>query len=86
MQLKDLIRSTVQELEELAKEELQQSKTNSIDSDEKEFLEFIRSRTEVLFLGLQAKEITNLDDKLEITLKYLEFLLAKVEERLEKLT
>ena len=85
MELRKLIKTTVKELEEVAKENDMQTNTNNT-TDEKEFLEFIRSRTEVLFLGLQAKEITNLDDKLEMTLKYLEFLLAKVEERLEKLT
>jgi len=98
MELRELIKSTVAELDELvqkdeisytnskrkSKEEIQNEKEVQNKSDEKEFLESIKERTEVLFLGLQTPEIVNLDDKLDITLKYLEFLLATVEERLKK--
>jgi len=85
MELRELIRSTVAELDEIVKQEKKEIVEKKSLSDEKEFLEFVKSRTEVLFLGLQTKEIANIEDKLEITLKYLEFLLATVEERLERL-
>jgi len=86
MELRELIQSTVAELDELVTKEKQEVKITQESSDEKEFLEFIKSRTEVLFLGLQAKEVACVEDKLEITLKYLEFLLATVDERLAKLS
>jgi len=85
MELRELIRSTVAELDEIVKQEKKEIVEKKSLSDEKEFLEFVKSRTEVLFLGLQTKEIANIEDKLEITLKYLEFLLATVDERLERL-
>jgi len=85
MELRELIRSTVAELDEIVKQEKSEILEKKSLSDEKEFLEFVKSRTEVLFLALQTKEIVNIEEKLEITLKYLEFLLATVDERLERL-
>ncbi len=85
MELRELIKSTVAELDEIVSQEIKEVEHKKSSSDEKEFLEFIKSRTEVLFLGLQTKEISCIEDKLEITLKYLEFLLSVVDERLEKL-
>jgi len=84
MELSELIKSSVAELDEIIQRESVEVEQKRVSSDEKEFLEFIKSRTEVLFLGLQTKEVANLEDKLEITLKYLEFLLATIEDRLKK--
>ncbi len=52
--------------------------------DESEFLENIRERILVLFEGLQTKDDKNLDKKLDMTLNFLQFLLAAIEKRLEK--
>ena len=85
MELRELIKSTVAEFDEIVQRESKEVDKKRVSNDEKEFLEFIKSRTEVLFLGLKTKDIKNIDDKLDITLKYLEFLLATVEKRLESI-
>jgi len=85
MELRELVKSTVAELDEIVQREIKEVESKKVSTDEKEFLEFIKSRTEVLFLGLKTKEIANIEDKLEITLKYLEFLLATVDKRLDKI-
>ena len=84
MELKELIQNTVAELDEVIKKQKDKQEEDAcVTKGEKEFLEFIKSRIEVLFLGLQAKDIENIEDKLEITLKFLEFLLAKIDERVK---
>lgn len=55
------------------------------ESDEVAFLEHSKERLLVLFEGLQAEETKNLDAKLDITLNFLEYYLANIEERLEKI-
>jgi hypothetical protein len=52
--------------------------------DEVAFLEHSKERLLVLFEGLQAEETKNLEAKLDITLNFLEYYLAKIEERLEE--
>jgi len=84
MELRELIKSSVAELDEIIQRETKEVKEKRVSTDEKEFLEFIKQRTEVLFLGLKTKEVVNIEDKLDITLKYLEFLLATVEKRLSQ--
>jgi hypothetical protein len=86
MELRELIKSTVAEFDEIVQKEAKELDKKRVSNDEKEFLEFIKSRTEVLFLGLKTKDIKNIEDKLDITLKYLEFLLATVEKRLESIS
>lgn len=53
--------------------------------DEPLFLEAIRERLLVLFEGLQSPDVVNLEDKMEITLNFLEYLLASTEERLSRI-
>lgn len=50
------------------------------------FLQNLRERIEVLFVGLNETPKQNLEDRLELTLKFLEFTLANVENHLEKLS
>ncbi len=54
------------------------------DSDEIVFLEHSKERLLVLFEGLQAEETKNIEAKLDITLNFLEYYLATIEERLEE--
>ncbi len=54
------------------------------DSDELAFLEHSRERLLVLFEGLQAEETKNIEAKLDITLNFLEYYLATIEDRLEE--
>ena len=65
--------------------------TNSIDStqntsanSEKEYLLALKERLEVLFAGLKNSE-GNLSLRLDLTIRFLEFLLANTNERLTKL-
>ncbi len=53
-------------------------------SEEKMFLSSIRERILVLFEGLQSPKNENLDTKMDITLNFLEFLLASIDKRLQK--
>lgn len=52
------------------------------DSDEVEFLKNVKERIEVLFHGLNQADDT-LELRLELNIKFLEFLLAKIEHRLQ---
>ena len=54
-------------------------------NDEKAFLNSVKERILVLFEGLNATSEENLKDRLSLTLKFLEFVLANVENRLENL-
>ncbi|MDO5045769.1 CiaD-like domain-containing protein [Campylobacter sp.] len=54
-------------------------------SAEEIFLRNLKERILVLFEGLNATSRENLEDRLELTLKFLEFVLANVENRLENL-
>lgn len=49
------------------------------------FLKNLKERILVLFEGLNAVSRENLEDRLELTLKFLEFVLANVENRLDNL-
>lgn len=52
-------------------------------SNEESFLSGVRERVLVLFEGLQSPQNQNLDTKIDVTLNFLEFLLALIEERLK---
>jgi len=87
MELRDLVMSSIKELDE--KFELEKNvviKKSLHLEDEREFLGFVKSRVEVLFMGLKTPEVINVEDKLEITLKFLEFLLSIIDEREQKLS
>jgi len=79
MDLKETILETIQELEEeniFVKEEK--------DCDDKEFLKHIKERLLILFDGLQSPNTQNLDVKLDVTLNFLEYLLARIDEKLNE--
>jgi len=83
MDLKDTILQTLQEIEENALiEEINTPKTSK-ECDE-EFLRHIKERLLVLFEGLQSPNTENLDVKLDVTLNFLEYLLVKIDERLNE--
>lgn len=48
------------------------------------FLKNIKERILVLFEGLKATKKENLEDRLDLTINFLEFLLANIEDRLKK--
>ncbi|AJC87937.1 invasion antigen D [Campylobacter insulaenigrae NCTC 12927] len=55
-----------------------------IINNEEFFLKNIRERILVLFEGLKNTKDEHLEKRLEITITFLEFLLAKIEDRLKK--
>jgi len=79
MDLKDTILETLQEIEENAISEEELNPANKCD---KEFLKHIKERILVLFEGLQSPNTENLDVKLDVTLNFLEYLLVKIDEKL----
>jgi hypothetical protein len=81
MDLKETILETLQELEE---EEITEQINAPKEECDKEFLKHLRERILVLFDGLQSPNTQNLDVKLDVTLNFLEYLLAKIEEKLSQ--
>lgn len=106
MELKDMVLSTLAEIEKIQKEEpelkekreLEITKTfkveeeiSSVEQEEKtktnvdeiKYLESLKDRLLVLFEGLQSSNVEKLEAKLDLTLNFLEFLLASIEDRLD---
>ena len=50
-----------------------------------EFLSEIREKMLVLFTGLQSEQLVNKEAKMDLVLNYLEYTLASIDERIEKL-
>lgn len=108
MELKDMILSTLAELEDLNEaktepketiEELQEEIEeehvlleeedtevcgNSLE-DEKHFCQSMRERILVLFEGFQSPNNKSIEAKVDLTLNFLEYLLAVIDDRLESL-
>ena len=83
MDLKDTILETIQEIDtEEIVEEFNENLENR--NCNKEFLEELRDKLLILFAGLQSPNTDNLEIKLDVTLNFLEFLLAKIEEKLNE--
>lgn len=53
--------------------------------DEKEFLNAQREKLVILFKGLLSSEAQNLEEKLELTLRYLQFQLSEIDKRLKEI-
>jgi len=82
MDLKETILETLQEFEE----DIPELTHNTIEKKEcsdKEFLYEVKERLLVLFEGLQSPNTQNLDVKLDVTLNFLQYLLVKIEEKLD---
>jgi len=62
----------------------EESSTNSIDS-ELMYLNSIRERLLVLFEGFQAPNNSNIEAKVDMTLNFLEYTLATIDSRVQKL-
>ncbi len=81
MDLKETILETLQEIDQ---EEIVEEITNKKSECDKEFLQHLRERLLILFDGLQSPNTDNLEIKLDVTLNFLEYLLAKIEEKLSE--
>lgn len=90
MELKELILSTLEELdlkiEEDGYEELIKTKdvTSKDDGEERAFLLHSKERLEVLFDGLNSDENQKVEAKLNLVINFLQFYLTQVDERLSK--
>ena len=100
MELKDLVLSTLAELDEKVvssdiSPEIESEQGSSIEpikgtqvvassTDEVKFLSHMRERLLVLFEGLLELDDDMLESKLNLTLKYLEYSLAHIDDQIEK--
>jgi hypothetical protein len=106
MELKDVILSTLAEMEDESPEfkealSVEEAQTESVIKEEKPlfeqnstsvtveseliFLNSIRERLLVLFEGFQAPNNANIEAKIDMTLNFLEYTLATIDARVEKL-
>ncbi|MFA6759779.1 MAG: hypothetical protein WCR69_01895 [Sulfuricurvum sp.] len=108
MELKDMILSTIVELQEQKSEEvskkssivevvnssevaqkapsrLEQAQSAKINSNELVFLHSLRERLLVLFEGFNAPNNTNIEAKLDLTLNFLEYVLALLDDRIDEM-
>ncbi len=106
MELKDVILSTLAEMEDetpvkapkkktFAKKETipaptpisEISNEQEVESNDSElmYLNSIRERLLVLFEGFQAPNNTNIEAKVDMTLNFLEYVLATIDSRVDKL-
>ena len=99
MELKDVILSTLAELDEVESTFVEQKKQEDIEpkkqeielslpqthtsNDEKQFLESLQERLLVLFEGFQAPNNIKVEAKVDLTLNFLEYLLASIENRID---
>jgi len=103
MELKDVILSTLAEMEDNApivetpkvqksieivqqkKEVILEEKASSVIDSELMYLNSIRERLLVLVEGFQAPNNSNIEAKVDMTLNFLEYTLATIDERVAKL-
>ncbi len=102
MELKDVILSTLEELEHSKDESVasdilltvetkpadELSKdTTKVESTHNEalFLENMKERIHVLFEGFQSPNNVNIEAKVDLTLNFLEYLLASIEARIKEI-
>ncbi len=99
MELKEFVETALEKIEDriakdqkakrlLAKERMVEESLKedvTLDSKEEEiFLKHIRERLLVMFEALQSDDVVKLENKVDITLNYMEYLLSVIEDRLEK--
>jgi len=101
MELKDVILSTLEELEHTKEESpkqgtilnspkanqapKQEMQSDALNSNEEVFLSNMRERVHVLFEGFQSPNNTNIEAKVDLTLNFLEYLLGTIETRLNEI-
>jgi len=93
MELKELILSTLEELDTKIKEDgYQEPETikpiefeHAVNSDEKEFLLQSKERFEVLFDGLNSEANQKVEAKLNLVTNFLQFYISKIDERLDNI-
>ena len=95
MELKDIVLSTLAEIDKDIPDDDNSEDTSDIDNDnspatshlhtkEEQFLKNLRERILVLFEGFKSPNTQNIEAKLDLTLNFLEYLLAGIDERLNE--
>lgn len=91
-ELKDVIVETLSQIDTQAKkneEQERQFQDREILSasliDEREFLSMQREKMLVLFEGLLSPEVKEIDQKLELVLRYLQYQLSEIDKRLKEI-
>jgi hypothetical protein len=79
--------SAQEKKEDVVIEDIQKQSYRDEDSylDEKAYLSSMRERLLVLFEGFQAPNNSNIEAKIDLTLNYLEYVLASIDTRLDRL-
>lgn len=76
----------IEKKEEVSEDEIEDTSTcKSMLEDEKHFCESMRERILVLFEGFQSPNNKSIEAKVDLTLNFLEYSLAVLDERLERL-
>jgi hypothetical protein len=75
----------VQEVTEVQHNEPKPQEESQSVASELQFLQAIRERLLVLFEGFQSPNNTNIEAKVDMTLNFLEYTLATIDDRVEKL-
>jgi len=100
MELKDIVLSTLAEIdsdksevpddlvskgdEEYLNEIEKKLQNNHVDTKEEIFLNNLRERVLVLFEGFKSPNNKNIEAKVDLTLNFLEYLLATIDDRLKE--
>lgn len=91
-ELKDVIVETLSQIDTQAKnveEQERQFQDREILSasliDEREFLSMQREKMLVIFEGLLSPELKEVDQKLELVLRYLQYQLSEIDKRLKEI-
>lgn len=91
-ELKDVIVETLSQIDTQVKkseEQERQFQDREILSasliDEREFLSMQREKMLVLFEGLLSPELKEIDQKLELVLRYLQYQLSEIDKRLKEI-
>ena len=95
MELKDIVLSTLAEIDKDIPDDENSANTSDVDKDnspatshlhtkEEQFLKNLRERILVLFEGFKSPNTQNIEAKLDLTINFLEYLLASIDERLNE--
>lgn len=87
-QLRDVVLETLSQIDlknETPREVKERDMLSASLIDEREFLSAQREKLLVLFKGLSSPKTRNLEEKLELTLRFLQFQLSEIDKRLNEI-
>ena len=78
------INETIKPLKKVSEDSEQEANAETSDIMEDQFLKDLRERILVLFEGFQSPNNASIEAKVDLTLNFLEHLLAKIDTKLDK--